>query len=183
MKKLLALLLALICLGLSGFSLADDYLYTTAEPLESEDYILTLPENTRYLQTDKVSGMEFMKFYPYSSEGQVRENVQMAWYGFPLEVSTKDVDKYWQSNREAVLKSLQDSGIRAKSFLSDPSYDATLCDQPCIMINHRMFDGLFYTYLRTIYFTQQGYHLTITAVSEENIQKITDFINTALTWK
>ena len=183
MKKMIAMLLALCCIVFSCLSLAEDYLYTTAEPLESEDYILTLPENTRYKLTDKVSGIEFMKFFPYSSEGQVRENIQMAWYGHPLEVTTKDVDKYWQANRTAVLKSLQDSGIRAKSFLSERAYDATLCGQPCIIINHKMFDGLFYTHLRTIYFTQQGYHLTITAVSEENIQKITDFIDAALTWK
>ena len=183
MKKMIALILALCCIGFSCLAPAEDYLYTTSEPLESEDYILTLPENTRYKLTDKVPGLDFMKFYPYSSEGQVRENVQIAWYGYPLEVTTKDVDQYWQANRTTVLKLLQDNGIRAKSFLSEKAYDATLCGQPCIMIDHRMFDGLFYTPLRTIYFTNQGYHLTITAVSEENIQKITDFIDTALAWK
>jgi hypothetical protein len=163
--------------------MVEDCRYTTTEPLESEDYTLTLPEKTRYKLTGKVSGLDFLTFFPYSSEGQVRENVKMAWYGYPLEVSTKDVDRYWQANRSTILKLLQDSGIRAKSFQSEKAYDATLCGQPCIIINHKMFGGMLYTYQRTIYFTNQGYHLTITAFSEENIQKITDLIDTALTWK
>ena len=53
MKKMIALILALCCIGFCCLAPAEDYLYTTSEPLESEDYCSNTKttQNTKWLST------------------------------------------------------------------------------------------------------------------------------------
>lgn len=183
MKKMISLILSL-CMLCTGAALAEAV--TTTEPitLELEGFTLTLGAGEMYQQTEKVLNQPYLAVYPFASEGDAATNYIIHWSGTASDAKAEEMKALFSGMEDGLRAQLESQGFTLNAFNAQDPVDITLDDEPCVAFTYSMnvsfSDIEVTTFTRQIYIGSLATWITITAASEENLEKAAQHVAESL---
>ena len=182
MKKIFALLLALCLVCVSAAALAEAV--AEAKTVELDGFSLNLQAGEYYFVDQKAVNQVYVTVYPYYANGDTSSNYNFGWAGDVFEVTVDDVKAQAAAIEENIRTTLEANGISLDSFTVGDPYDATLNDVPCIALEFQMdisaFGMTMTVYQREILVGSIGYTITISAMTPDSLDEMTQLMADAL---
>ena len=178
MKKLFAMTLALCLLCVSAAALAEKTAATEATKVELDGFTLELTRGELYQTNEKTVNGIYIMVYPLYASGDTAQNYSFIWAGSTFDQSVEGVQDELPGLEESVRTELEAHGISMDSFVTEEVYEATLNGTDCIALDYNInmsVSGQTLTvYGREIILGSMGYTITITALTSESRDEITD---------
>ena len=130
---------------------------------------------------DGLNGKYSLEYY---ANGDTSSNYNFVWAGDVFEVTVDDVKAQAAAIEENIRTTLEANGISLDSFTVGDPYDATLNDVPCIALEFQMdisaFGMTMTVYQREILVGSIGYTITISAMTPDSLDEMTQLMADAL---
>ena len=182
MKKIVALLLVLFLACVSAAALAEAV--TEKKTVELDGFSLDLQAGEYYFVDQKAVNQVYVTVYPYYGSGDTSSNYNFVWVGDVFEVTTNDVKAQAATIEENIRGTLEANGISLDSMTVGDPYEATLNDVPCIALEFQMdisaFGMTMTVYQREILVGSIGYTITISAMTPDSLDEMTQLMADAL---
>ena len=183
MKKIFALLLALCLLCLSASALAETV--TEEKALELDGFSLILEPGEYYAVADeKVANQIYVQVAPYYGDGDNSTNYNAVWAGEPFEMTVDEMKAQAAEIESAIRSSFEAYGITVSSFAMSDPYEATISGVDCIVVEYTLdidvYGQTMTAYEREIVVGSIGYTFTLSAASQELLEKVTQTLVDAL---
>jgi len=172
MKKLSALLLAL-CLIFACATAETE----TPTVLEMDGFTLTLKSGEYYATYEKVAEEPYVFVFPFFSNNDLASNYVFIWMGGPFDDSVETITGQMQEIEATIREQIEAQGATVATFSVDYLDEAELNGEPCTVLDTTVgisSASVFPLYQRVIYLGEKGYSISITAISEDELEKITD---------
>ncbi len=172
MKKLSALLLAL-CLIFACAAAETE----TPTVLEMDDFTLTLKSGEYYATYEKEAEEPYVFVFPFFSSNDLASNYVFMWMGGPFDDSVETITGQMQKIEAIIREQIEAQGATVATFSVDYLDEAELNGEPCTVLDTTVglsAASVFPLYQRVIYLGEKGYSISITALSEDELEKITD---------
>ena len=183
MKKIVALLLVLCLVCVSAAALAEAV--TEAKTVDLGSFSLSLEAGEYYAVGEKAMNQVHVLVYPYFADGDQSSNYNFIWAGDAFEVTPETVQSQVAEIEETLRAQLTEAGVTVDSFTAGEPYDATLNDVPCVALELTMdisaFGMTMTIYEREILLGSMGYIVTLSALSTELLDEMTQKMANALT--
>ena len=177
MIKRFALLLVLCLLTACATGSAE-----TAETVEValDGFTLSLQNGEYCLTYEKAVDQAYVIVWPFYSSGDFGQNYCFVWEGGPFEMTEDDALDRIADMEEELRGELGRQGFSLDSLSAEDIYEAELNGMPCVVADLELtistVAGTRTVWEREIMFGSLGYIATITAVSADDLDAITDLM-------
>ena len=184
MKKALALIVAL-CLFCMSSAFAE-YIASDGTPLQLENFTLNLEAGMIYTAGERVPDEVYITVFPLVSSGDGYSNFNFVPSANPGNVTTDMVNTFTKTQKQEYIDALESQGATVNSMEFIDAEDFTISGIPCVLTGYTV-DFVYSNQPmiaigRQLYVGEKGYVITFTSSSEENIWKMTELLETMLTW-
>ena len=177
MKKLSALLLALCLIFACAAVSAEAAAAETPTVLEMDGFTLTLKSGEYYATYEKVAEEPYVFVFPFFSNNDLASNYVFMWMGGPFDDSVETITGQMQEIEATIREQIEAQGATVATFSVDYLDEAELNGEPCTVLDTTVgisSASVFPLYQRVIYLGEKGYSISITAVTADELEKITD---------
>ena len=183
MKKLISLILSL-CLLCTGAALAENVTVSEPTTLELEGFTLTLGAGEVYQQTEKVLNQPYLVVFPFAGEGDTATSYIIHWSGEASDAKAEEMKDLFVGIEDDFRAAMEAQDYTLNAFNAQDPVDITLDDEPCVAFSYSMdisFSNIqLTTFTRQIFIGSLATWITITAASEEDLEKTAQHVAEAL---